>query len=282
LKDGLLPDYIIINGQLRCAGFHLTVNGYKPPIDSAFDMSSISFSYAVEWIICNLAESSIAGPEFIRNYSVFAPHFDTSCWYKWFPLFNLSRIAEIVDLCTHFCLSLHRIHDGVSDCINSTLDETTITRSVKHSKNHCLNCITQKKQAICVPTGKINYGESICEQGEDIYVSETNVAIKDLKCTNYDASECHIIRDHISQSLLSRENVTVITSSVHTSMVYPFRQYCDTYFDTETGVDESVDHCMNKWICATNEYRCLNGQCIPFDWLCDGKKVSVLGYVVFH
>jgi hypothetical protein len=274
LKDGLLPDYVIINGQLKCAGFHLTVNEYEVPRLTS-EVLTVFFSYDVEQFLCHTIENSVNKSQLIRNYSTFAPHFDVSCWYKWLPLLNLSSITEVAGLCTQSCLSPHRIHDGVSNCIYNKLDERTIALSVKHSKNHCLNCITHERQAICLPTDKINSGESICAQGEDKYIAGTNVAIKDLKCTNHDASECHIIRDYISQSSLSKENVTVITSSGKPFKVLPFAQYCDTYIDTETGIDESVDHCLKEWTCARNEYRCKTGQCIPFDWLCDGKKDSV-------
>jgi hypothetical protein len=282
LKDGLFPNYIMMNGQLRCAGFHLTINKFIFKTHSFYEMAAMSLSYNVERLLCNISKNSINEPQLILNYSAFASHFDISCWYKWLSLLNLSSVAEVAGLCTHICLSPHRIHDGVSDCIHNELDETTIAFPVKHFKNHCLHCITDKKQAICLPIDKINSAESICAQGEDTYIAGTNVAIKDLKCTNYDASECHIIRDYISQSLLSKDNIAVTTSSGNPFKVLPFGQYCDTYIDTETGIDEAVDHCLNKWTCARNEYRCKTGQCIPFDWLCDGKNDRVLCCSIFH
>ncbi len=282
LKDSFLPNYAMINGQLRCAGFHLTVNKYEDMADSLSDMAAMSLSYYADHILCNISANSVPKPQLIRNYSAFASHFDISCWYKWLPLLNLSSIAEVAGLCTPFCLSPHRIRDGVSDCIGNTLDETTIALSVEHSKSHCLNCITHEGQTICLPTDRINSDESFCAQKEDMYIAGTNVAIKDLKCTNHDASECHIIRDYISQYSISKENVTVAAPSLNPFKVLPFGQYCDTYFDTETGIDESVEHCLNKWTCARNEYRCKTGQCVPFDWLCDGKKDSVFFCSIFN
>jgi hypothetical protein len=281
LKDNSLPDHVIISGQLRCNGFHLTINEYELPPSTPED-TLLYYSFAVEWFLCNITENSVTEPKLIRNYSAIAPHFDISCWHKWLPLLNLSRIAEVAGLCTHYCLSPHRIHDGVPDCIYYALDERSIALSITHPKNHCLSCITRKRQAICLPTDKINSIEFICAQGEDTYIAGTSVAIKDLKCTNHDVSECHIIRDYISQSSLDKENITVTIPSENSFKVLPFRQYCDTYFDTDTGIDESVEHCFNKWTCAKNEYRCQTGQCIPFAWLCDGKKDSVLYCNIFH
>ncbi|CAF0987280.1 unnamed protein product [Adineta steineri] len=62
-----------------------------------------------------------------------------------------------------------------------------------------------------------------------------------------------------------------IITPVSSSKVLPFAQYCDTFSDTAISTDENVEHCLHKWICADNEYRCLTGQCIPFVWLCDGE-----------
>ena len=277
LLDRSLPDYVIINGELRCPGFHLTFNEYGFSLDDwPYSIGHMSISYFVEWILCTSRENSSTGTQLIRNYSSLAPHLNTWCWHKWLSLFNLPSVAEVVTLCTHICLSLHRVHDGVSNCIETSLDEETLVLPVEHPKKHCLNCITYTKEAICLPTHKINSYQSICVQGEDRYMASIDVAIKNVKCTNSDTFGCRILRDYIDHFSSSRENVTVTTSIGHTSKFFPFGQYCDTYFDTETGIDESVEHCLNKWICAKNEYRCLTGQCIPFDWLCDGKQSSVL------
>jgi hypothetical protein len=280
-KDGHFPDYAVMNGQLRCAGFHLTVNDYEPP-GKTFEMPFISFSYQVDGALCKRAENPSTESKFIRNYSTFAPHFDISCWHKWLPLLNLANITQVAGLCTHMCLSPHRFQNGVQDCIDSMLDETTFDPSIKHPKSHCLNCISHKGQSICLPTSEIDFSPSECVHEEDMYITGGSVAIKDVKCTNYDASECHIIRDHISRSSSDKENVIAITPNETLFGILPFGQYCDTYFDIDTSIDESVEHCFNKWICARNEYRCKTGQCIPFDWLCDGKNHSVICCSIFH
>jgi hypothetical protein len=275
LADGHLPDYIIINGQLRCPSFHLTINEYQP-FDNDLTMNYLSLilmPYFTDWILCRLASTSVGVPQLIRNYSSFAPHLKVSCWNQWLSLFNLSSVEEAINLCRLHCLSLYRFHDGINDCFNGTLDEKTIASSIQHSKNHCLNCIAHDKQAVCLPTNKISSSEHICTQGLDTYVAGTTTRIDTFKCTYTDTSQCHIIRDYITHSSIDRQNETVPNSTVDTSKVFPFIRYCDTYFDTEENIDETID-CLNKWICAKNEYRCLTGQCIPFDWLCDGKKDS--------
>lgn len=231
---------------------------------------------AIDFALCSEAGISVGRPEFVRNYSIFAPHLDTSCWHKWLPLFNLSTIIELTHICTHFCLSSHRIHDGVVDCIAHPLDESMIVHPLVHHNDRCLHCITHTLQAICLLTDMIDSAVSLCVQDENTYFLEANVAIKMLKCASNDASQCHIIRDYISQSSINKENRIETNLVIHTAKVLPFQQYCDTYNDTETGIDEADKHCLNKWTCAKNEYRCRTGQCIPVNWLCDGKRNSIV------
>ncbi|CAF1536945.1 unnamed protein product [Adineta ricciae] len=50
----------------------------------------------------------------------------------------------------------------------------------------------------------------------------------------------------------------------------PFSHYCDTFWDLKFGFDE-ISFLCKEWICPSNYYRCLNGQCIPIQWICDGE-----------
>ncbi|CAF1293196.1 unnamed protein product [Adineta steineri] len=270
LTPTLLPNYAITRGQMRCAGFQLTItgNGFLIPEPKIF---LLSLNTKVDRRICRYAASPNSESSFIRNYSILAPHFDTVCWHKWLPYFNLSTVEEVVASCSEMCLSPHRIHDGIGNCRDDNFfDETTIISPIQHYNNHCLNCLTHKQEAICLPVFYIGTKSSICADGEDIYLGETNIALQTLKCNSKDATECHIIRSHIIQPSINKNNMTIITS-VSSSKVLPFAQYCDTFSDTAISIDENVEHCLYKWICADNEYRCLTGQCIPFIWLCDGE-----------
>ncbi|UJR18751.1 hypothetical protein I4U23_005657 [Adineta vaga] len=215
---------------------------------------------------------------FVRNHSHFAPHFDVSCWHKWLPFFNLTTVEEVIVKCHEYCLSHHRINDGLDDCLSDyktvyadnikvAFDETIIDRPIEHYHKSCLNCIERtRKNSICLPVNYIDSYHPICIDGKDRYLNRTGIAIKTLKCDIKDASECHMIRNHVIQSFNEHKNITISSSM----KVLPFLQHCDTYFDSETGADENVEYCLTKWSYTSNEYRCLTGQCVPFDWLCDG------------
>ncbi|CAF4059973.1 unnamed protein product [Adineta steineri] len=270
ITPGLLPNYAIIKGQMRCAGFQLTITERNISM-SAPQSSSLSHSISLNRHLCRLATNSSLESPSIRNYSIFAPHFDTACWHKWLSYFNLSTVEEMAASCNEFCLSPHRIHDGISNCrLSNHFDETTIISPIQNRSNHCLNCLTREQEAICVPIFHINTGLLMCTHGEDKYLREPNIALKTLKCNNKDATECHIIRSHVIQPSINKNNMTSM-AQVSSAKVLPFAQYCDTFSDTAISIDENVEHCLHKWSCADNEYRCLTGQCIPFVWLCDGE-----------
>ena len=275
VKDGLLPDYMIIKGQLRCAGFHLTINGVRTSV-SDLQVSVISLSSVIERNLCRAAVNHSSELSFALNYSKVAPHFDTSCWHKWLPFFNFSSVNEIVSSCSEYCLSPHRIHNGFTECLPGALDERAIIRPTKRYNNHCLNCITYTQEAVCLSVLFIGYALSTCAHAEDTYSAEINNDITTLKCNEKDASDCRIIRSHILRSSMTNTENMSITTPLFSFKALPFIEHCDTYLDTATGIDEAVEHCLYKWTCADNEYRCHTGQCIPFDWLCDGKIDTLL------
>ena len=224
LKDGLSPDYVLINGQLRCAGFHLTANQYEFS-RSIFDIVDIAAPYTIEQFLCQTRENSVNESQLMRNYSVFAPHFDLSCWSQWLPLLNRSSITEIASSCTPSCLSSHRINDGNIDCPLSSIDQMGIFSSLQPPRKHCLNCITNERQAICLPTEYVDSALSRCAQGEDVYIAGIDREINDFKCTQHDPSGCQIIRDHIIASSSRKENLTVTISSGNSFQVLPFQQH---------------------------------------------------------
>jgi hypothetical protein len=267
IKKDSSPQYIRVNGRFRCAGFHLIVTNKDLRI-------TLLNSVSVDRDICRQAAKSKSDEFFLHNHSALAPQFNTSCWNDWVSLFNLSTVMDIVTECNEFCLSSHRIHDSVLNCMVKDFDEKPLSQSIQHRRRHCLNCLSSEQQKVCRPVYYLTSSSPFCARGEDIYLTGTHVVLTSLKCDAQDTSECHIFRAHVTKSYIDGENITEATSLPSTVKVIPFAQYCDTYVDTNTGQDEDVEHCLNKWTCANNEYRCLSGQCIPFDWLCDGKLQS--------
>ena len=85
---------------------------------------------------------------------------------------------------------------------------------------------------------------------------------------------CIYLRNYIQISSYNNTNKTTIADNSilddHSTTTIPFRSYCNSFFDTKSGIDESPQFC-EKWICSSDEYQCLSGQCIPQSWVCDGK-----------
>lgn len=49
-----------------------------------------------------------------------------------------------------------------------------------------------------------------------------------------------------------------------------WRQICDGIINCENGVDEIDCHLLEFYECASNEFQCRNGMCIPLEFLFDG------------
>ncbi|CAF1457476.1 unnamed protein product [Adineta steineri] len=293
LYNSVFPSLIHVHGGLRCAGFHVTFIEFSM-LENLEGAESLYFAEAsrMEERLCRFAAKTNPQQSFVRNHSNLAPHFNTSCWHKWLAFFDLSNVEEVAAECNEYCLSPHRISDGLSDClgryrnvsagISVSLDERSIGGPFELYHKSCLNCIGSRTQnPICLPVSYIDSFQPHCMDGKERYLIGTEIAIKSLKCDGKDASECHIIRDYVIQSFIDEKNITITTTTSSFIKVLPFIQHCDTYFDTETGIDESVEHCLDKWSCAANEYRCLTGQCIPLDWICDGKVKIFTAIVIF-
>ena len=57
-----------------------------------------------------------------------------------------------------------------------------------------------------------------------------------------------------------------------TTTTISFRLHCNSFFDRKSAIDELPELC-EKWICSSDEYQCLSGQCISQEWLCDGEFI---------
>ena len=265
IARGSSPHYMRVHGRFRCAGFQLTVT------EQDFRIETFSV-FLADRNMCRKAATLDSDISFMRNHSSLVSQFDSSCWSDWLPLFNVSTGIEVAAECNEFCLSPYRIHDGYLDCRVGDFDEKPLSRTIDQQRGrHCLNCISDKLQRVCLSVVHFSASHSTCARGEDKYLVETDVSMATLQCNDLDASQCHLIRAHIAETNTQSENTTRPIPSLFTASVPPFGEHCDTYLDTHTGEDEAVEHCLYKWTCASNEYRCLTGQCIPFDWLCDGK-----------
>ncbi|CAF5078733.1 unnamed protein product, partial [Rotaria sp. Silwood1] len=124
-----------------------------------------------------------------------------------------------------------------------------------------------------------NIGDSVrhcITNNRDEYSVEMELKLSNSLCTVKNSVECTLVKKYIEQSssLISLTNTTDNNTNINLALLSSksmlFSQYCDTFWDLILGFDETSYLCK-EWICPSNYYQCLNGQCIPLDWICDGE-----------
>jgi hypothetical protein len=248
-------------GRVKCVGYQLITNGarfYALKID--FSLNHYGKS---EYTLCSMLD----GTESFRNYS--GPRYDANCW-KNSKTFN-NRSFQVSSLCEKRCISKYRIRDGIVDCYPPEELYTT-NNSCPQIQHHRLQC--SPSELTCLPVGALGNWDPACSNGRDEFDFESNsVFINNLICQHRTDPGCLYLRRYISSSSSDNTDKTVITNNIlddHSTTAIPFRSYCNSFFDTLSGIDESPQFCK-KWVCLSDEYQCLSGQCISQSWVCDGK-----------
>ncbi|CAF1042105.1 unnamed protein product, partial [Didymodactylos carnosus] len=119
----------------------------------------------------------------------------------------------------------------------------------------------------CLLAGAVGDSDAHCTNRQDEY--ETS-ALRDIKCEKRSDEGCQIHRKYISRSPMANTLPMYNNISETVGRKIPFQDYCNSFFDTKSGTDESSMFC-DDWLCPKNQYRCLSNQCIPTDWVCDGE-----------
>jgi hypothetical protein len=116
-----------------------------------------------------------------------------------------------------------------------------------------------------------------CFNGRDEFEDESDtVSLANIACMQNTDPGCVYLRKYIQTS--SKTNTNKIIISDLSAIRISFRLYCNTFFDTESAIDELAELC-EKWICSSNEYQCLSGQCISQEWLCDGEFILFVRFL---
>ncbi|CAF1418976.1 unnamed protein product [Adineta steineri] len=256
------PNWVLVNGRIKCIGYQFVTNGFR---QFKFSERSLLYEHLVlENQICKLNQ----GVEGTRNYT--GPRYDLNCWNNSKTFNNYSY--QVSFLCQTKCISKYRIRDGVRNCYFDE-ESSTINNSCPQIQRHRLQC--SSSQLTCLLVGALGDGVEDCSNGRDEYNDETDaVRFTDIFCSKNTDPECTYFRKYIQTSSKSDTSiVTPIGSSIfndESTTIISFRSYCNSFFDTKSAFDESTELCT-KWICLSDEYQCLSGQCIPQDWLCDGE-----------
>lgn len=144
---------------------------------------------------------------------------------------------------TQQCVYIHELCDGIVHCLDETdeIGKCEAYQERYHLSNETVanNRVNRQKMTI-VHTFN---GTTIIRKedpGAEVFEMEDDCSAEQFRCKN---GEC---------------------------LVAYFA--CDNNVDCDDGSDEDKTFCKNR-ICPTGQYRCdQTGQCIPKNWVCDGKN----------
>ena len=238
------PDWILINGTVRCRHFLVTVKKFI-----AFDIN-LDVRRMIEEHFCRSSLSNISSPENIVT--------NQQC----------HRANESTDRCDEWngCLSVTRINDGQWNCLNrrDEVDQTEmqIEKSCAHVRRHRLRCSTE--QPTCLSVKILGDLYANCQNEFDELWFGVGRTLSSINCHDRSQDECSLLRRYIEQSWTSAKN-----REIGVERRIPFRSYCDTFKNLETQKDEDLTECQQWWICLDSQQRCVSGQCFQAKWADD-------------
>jgi hypothetical protein len=266
------PDMLLYDGRVKCIGYQMITNGGRRyALDDVFRFYSYRIS---ETRLCNMQEGIVGN----RSYS--GLHYDINCWNN-SNTFN-NRSYQVSFRCKTRCVSKYRVRDGVRDCFPNE-ELSNVNNSCPEIQRHRLQC--SLSEPTCLLAAVLGNWGSTCSNNRDEFDLESGtVFFNNLKCERRADVGCVYFRNYIGISSSNSTNQTTMPNSSildDHSTIIPFRSYCNSFFDTTAGIDELPDFC-EQWVCLSDQYQCLSGQCISQSWVCDGKlTVSTVSIVIF-
>ena len=239
-----LPDFLLINGTVRCRGSLVSVTKFIP-----FDVN-LDARRAIENHFCRPFLSNSSSLEIVPSGQ------------------QCHHVNESIAQCSEWnqCLSLARIKDGYEDCLNGRdeLDQTQteIEKSCARVRRHRFRCSVG--QPTCLSVARIGDGLDQCRNGRDELWTGMRRPLFSIRCNGRSQDECSLLRQYIDQSSKSFNG-----NEVPSKIEIPFRSYCDTFDDLEMREDENLLECDQQWVCSDDHWRCQTGQCIDKNWFED-------------
>jgi hypothetical protein len=131
----------------------------------------------------------------------------------------------------------------------------------------------------------IGDGDATCTNKRDEVTPSGLIVKRNVYCRQRNDEGCLFLQDYIRQSFST--STTSNDSSIHIQNItdiatikLPFQYYCDSFLNSDDKLDESNQFCQ-QWVCRTDQYQCLSGQCIPIEWICDGKIIVKIVLYLF-
>ncbi|CAF2907736.1 unnamed protein product [Rotaria sp. Silwood2] len=270
------PDKIIFNGYIKCRGYQARGKMLE------FDYNeNFIFHSQFDFLFCNSSNVE-------KVYS--GPFYDEYCWTKDSKTFQ-NKSYHFSDICkrtSKYCISDYRLLDGYDDC-GGVQSEDELFNPFYSTNNSCLNqqkyrfTCSHEQQPTCLLVELLGNQVIDCLNGYDEFLFGHEMSLLNIKCQQTSKREgCQLLRQYIKYSWIKNQSAFKDIMSLTATLTYqstssafsrltPFHHYCDTFWDISSKNDENLLLCQKYWVCSKNQYRCLTGQCIPQEWLCDGK-----------
>jgi hypothetical protein len=211
-----------------------------------------------QWSFCQGNSSDVE-----RDYSSDASMFHRHCWNDT-KTFDDRLYQTAVEICSSTdCISKYRLKDGSRDCVRSVDEASDVSSSCQSIAMYRFHCF---EEDTCLLVGQIS---SHSAPGNCTNNHYHGLAFRFVQCRDRHDPNCQMLRDFIAQSTV-RPNITRDSLMTSDQWNLPFHQYCNTFFNHRSRLDEDSSFCQH-WICPKDHYQCSSGQCIPPQWICDGK-----------
>jgi hypothetical protein len=212
-----------------------------------------------QWSFCQWNTSDVE-----RDYSPDAPMFHPYCWNDT-KTFDHHLYQTAVDICSSTdCISKYRLKDGSRDCVRSVDENNHVSSSCQSITSYRFHCL---EEDTCLLVDNINTYEAPANCTNNYY---HGLAFRSVHCRERHDSNCQILKDFVARSSVL-PNITRNNLMTNDQSKLLFHQCCDTFFNHPSRLDEYPPFCQH-WICPKNQYQCSSGQCIPPEWICDGKR----------
>lgn len=269
---------LFFSGQIKCIGYQFNLNRTLGLNLKESGAGVYGYEYYLpENEFCIQQHDASSG---YRNYS--GIYYDENCWKK-SKTFN-NRSYAVSFQCRTRCISKYRVRDGIQDCVSNE-EDSRMNNSCPQIQSHRLQC--SASELSCLLAYTVGDRQYSCSNGRDEYDLKLNrKSLADTVCRSRKDPECTYLRNYIRASSYNHTNeeITVNNTTLDDHLQYSertgYRLYCDSFFDTQSGLDELPEFCQ-MWTCPSDKYRCLSGQCISIDWLCDGMY-KLLWSIVFR
>ena len=239
------PDFIEINGTVRCRNVLVTVREKKIPFDINWDSREMIEEHFCRPFLSNISSSSMVPTRH-------------SCHHE----------NDSTDLCNEWnpCWSKTRIQDGWSDCLNGRdgieRSEMEMKQNCARVRRHRLRCSNEEPSCLSV----LRLGDQFpgCTNGFDELWFGAGRMISSIGCHNQRQDQCSLLRQYIQQS-----STAMRSNDLQGRSRLPLRSHCDTFNDLSSREDESTRECHQWWICPKDQQRCRTGQCLEKSWVND-------------